>query len=71
MAMIMVDKSYIEKEYKLAVQDLRLAATIPDDDAQWKARKNMARLEAIAAQCYGFDYADSLGITFGLRSPED
>lgn len=63
-----MDKSYIEKEYKLAALSFKTAA---NENEQWEARKTMARLEAIAAQCYGFDYADSLGITFGLRSPKD
>lgn len=64
-----MDKSYIEKEYKLAAEKFKLAATVPDDNKQWEARKTMARLEAIASQCYGFDYADSLAVTFGLPQP--
>lgn len=62
-----MDKSYIEKEYKLAAEKFKLAATVPDDNKQWEARREMARLEAIASQCYGFDYADSLAVTFGLK----
>lgn len=62
-----MDKSYIEKEYRLAAEKFKLAATVPDDDKQWEARREMARLEAIASQCYGFDYADSLAVTFGLK----
>lgn len=59
-----MDKSYIEKEYKLAALNFKTAA---NTDEQWEARKTMARLEAIASQCYGFDYADSLAVTFGLK----
>lgn len=50
-------KSYIEKEYRLAALSFKTAANA---DEQWEARKTMARLEAIASQCYGFEYADSL-----------
>lgn len=62
-----MDKSYIEKEYRLAVLSFKTAA---NTDAQWEARKTMARLEAIASQSYGFEYADSLAITFGLKFPQ-
>ncbi len=31
-----------------------------NEDEQWEARKTMARLEQIAAQEYGFAYADEL-----------
>lgn len=53
-----MDKTYIEKMYKLAVQDFKFAH---DENERWKARKDMARLEAVASQLFGFDYADSLG----------
>ena len=34
--------------------------TARNEDEQWEARKTMARLEQIAAQEYGFEYADEL-----------
>ena len=34
--------------------------TARNEDEQWEARKTMARLEQIAAQEYGFAYADEL-----------
>ena len=34
--------------------------TARNEDEQWEARKSMARLEHIAAQEYGFEYADEL-----------
>lgn len=52
-----MEKEYIEKEYRLAALDYRTAR---NEDEQWNARKAMARLERIAAQAYGFEYADSL-----------
>lgn len=52
-----MDKSYIEQQYRLAVLDYQTAR---NDADQWEARKTMARLENIAAQLYGFSYADDL-----------
>ena len=51
------DKKYIENQYHLAVLDFQTARS---EEAQWEARKTMARLEQIAAQEYGFEYADDL-----------
>lgn len=53
----LVSKEYIEREYHLAMLDFR---TAKNEDEQWNARKTMARLEQIAAQEFGFDYADEL-----------
>lgn len=53
----LIDKSYIEHEYKLAVMDFKLAK---NEDEQWDARRTMAKLEQIAMQEFGFDYADQL-----------
>lgn len=52
-----MDKKYIEKQYHLAVLDF---TTAKNENEQWRARKDMARLEQIAAQEYGFEYADEL-----------
>lgn len=52
-----MDKTYIEREYKLAWLDFK---TAHDEDGQWEARKRMAKLEALASELYGFEYADSL-----------
>lgn len=51
----MPTKEYLEREYKLALSDYRLART---EDDKWAARKAMAKLEQLAAECYGFGYAD-------------
>lgn len=55
--MVTVTKEYIEQQYRLAWLDF---ASAKSDDAQWQARKTMARLEQIASETYGFDYADGL-----------
>ena len=52
-----MDKKYIEEQYHLAMLDFR---TAKNEDEQWEARKTMARLEQIAMQEYGFEYADLL-----------
>lgn len=52
-----MDKEYIESQYKLAYLDFTLASS---DDQQWDARQRMAKLEALASELFGFDYADSL-----------
>lgn len=53
-----MDKIYIEKMYNLAVQDFKYAH---NEDERWKARKEMASLEAVAFQLFGSDFSDSLG----------
>lgn len=52
-----MSKEYIEEQYKLAILDFK---TAKNEDEQWNARKTMARLEQIAMQEYGFEYADFL-----------
>ena len=52
-----MDKEYIEKEYEQAIKEYNAALTEDDLDT---ARRTMKRLEAIAMQDYGFDYADEL-----------
>lgn len=53
----MAEKQYIESQYNLAMLDFRAAGT---EDAQWEARKQMADLERLAAELFGFQYADEL-----------
>ena len=54
-----MDKEYIEKEYEQAIKEYNAALTEDDLDT---ARRTMKRLEAIAMQDYGFDYADELAM---------
>lgn len=51
-SMIKMNKEYIEGEYNTA---------LTEDDLD-TARRTMKRLEAIAMQDYGFDYADKLAM---------
>lgn len=55
--MVKMDKEYIEREYEQAVKEYNTAHT---EDEMDTARRTMKRLEAIAMQDYGFDYADEL-----------
>lgn len=55
--MTKVDKEYIEREYEQAIKEYNTALTEDDLDT---SRRTMKRLEAIAMQDYGFDYADEL-----------
>lgn len=55
--MINISKNYIEREYRQAILEYKCAA---NEDEQWELRKTMARLEQIAMQEYGFEYADEL-----------
>lgn len=56
---MMISKQRIEEEYRLAVLDFKLAK---NEEEQWNARKAIARLERIAMEDYGFEYADSLHV---------
>ena len=54
---MVISKQRIEEEYRLAFLDYK---TAKNEEEQWYARKAMARLEKIAMEDYGFEYADSL-----------
>ena len=58
-SMIKMNKEYIEGEYNQAIKEYNTALTEDDLDT---ARRTMKRLEAIAMQDYGFDYADELAM---------
>ena len=53
----LMDKGYLESQYKLYMSCFKTAI---NEDEQWAMRKNMARIEALAMQEFGFGYADSL-----------
>lgn len=50
-------KDYIEEQYHLALLDFK---TAKNEDEQFAARRVLANLEKLAAEAFGFDYADSL-----------
>ena len=69
-----MDKEYIERYYHQAVLDFKLAV---NEDEQWDARKNMARLEALAIELFGEKFSnglrekelDGLGGTLERKTP--
>ncbi len=52
-----MDKQYLETRYKAAAADWRMAAT---PQARQQATDRMARLERLAMESQGFDFADFL-----------
>jgi len=59
-----IKKDISDLHYKITTGEEQEAVlefrTARNEDEQWEARKTMARLEQIAAQEYGFTYADEL-----------
>ena len=55
-------KPYLEEQYRLAVSQFRLGQFSKNEDVQWDARKSMAKLEVLATEMYGADYADDLHV---------
>ena len=52
-----MDKEYLEEQYGIAVSDFKLAH---DEEGQWNARKEMARLETLMTQQWGTEYCKSV-----------
>lgn len=50
-------KEYIEREYKLAVSDYKLAT---NDESRHNALRAMHKLTTLATLAHGFEYADGL-----------
>lgn len=53
----MNQRSYLMEQYKLAINDFKLAI---NEDEQWKARKELAKLEQTAVEMYGNAFCDEL-----------
>lgn len=54
---MIMDKHYIQRRYHQVALEYQTAATVPERE---QAMDEMAQLEQIAMQQYGFDYADML-----------
>lgn len=52
-----MSKQYIEEQYRLAYLDFEIAK---NENEKWDALRRMHRLVNLAAEMYGFDYADTL-----------
>lgn len=51
-----MDKGYLTEQYRLAILDFQ---TAHNEDEQWSARKQMARIERTAFELYGKDLDES------------
>lgn len=56
---------YIEGQYGLAWSDFKCAHIKHDREAQWEARREIARLENMAAEMCGFAYTEFLKRCYG------
>lgn len=55
--MYKLSRQYLESQYKMAVMDFKTAL---DEDAQWDARMEMAKLEKLALEMYDDEFAIKL-----------
>lgn len=59
-----MDKIYIDSQYNLALLDFKCAHNV---DEQFQARHQMARLELIAAEIFGFDFVELLHEKYNIK----
>lgn len=52
-----VTKDYLKEQYKIAISDFKTAR---NENEQFKAREDMARIERLAIESYGFDFCDQI-----------
>lgn len=50
-------REYIEKLYKQSIMDFKSAC---NDDEQWKARHDMAKLERFAIEQFGYEFVETV-----------
>ena len=59
-----MDKEYLQKQYHLSVLEYKTAHT---EDAQWKAREQMARIERTAIELFGDEFVNEIRKENGLE----
>lgn len=59
-----MDKEYLRKQYHQAVLEFKTAIS---EDAQWKAREQMARIERTAIELFGDDFVQEIRTENGLE----
>lgn len=57
--------NYMENQYYLAWSDYTCACATHDREKQWEARREIARLENMAAEMCGFAYVEFLERCYG------
>lgn len=60
-----MDKAYLSKQYHQAMLEYKTAIS---EDAQWQARKTMARLERTALEMFGEDFLNEIRKENGLET---
>lgn len=55
--MFELSKEYLKDQYIMAMNDFVCSYSESD---RWEARKRMAKLERLASEMHGFDFADQL-----------
>ncbi len=59
-----MDKAYLSKQYHQAMLEFETAIS---EDAQWKARKQMARIERTAIELFGDEFVNEIRKENGLE----
>lgn len=59
-----MDKEYLRKQYYQAMLEYKTAIS---EDAQWKARGQMARIERTALELFGDDFLNEIREENGLE----
>lgn len=60
-----MDKEYLKKQYHLAVLELKSAY---NEDAKWRAREQMARIERTAIELFGEEFVNQIRKENGLEA---
>lgn len=60
-----MDKEYLRKQYYQAILEFRAAH---NEDDQWNARKQMARIERTAIELFGDDFINEIRKENGLET---
>lgn len=60
-----MDKEYLRKQYHQSMLEFRAAHT---EDEQWKARKQMARIERTALELFGDSFLNEIRKENGLAT---
>lgn len=60
-----MDKEYLKKQYHQAMLELK---TAHNENAQWQARENMARIERTAIELFGEELVNQIRKENGLES---
>ncbi len=59
-----MDKEYLRKQYHQAMLELK---TAHNEDAQWQAREQMARIERTAIELFGDEFVNEIRKENGLE----